>query len=249
MARCACVLLAVMCTAVVLCQGATPTFPDSYQANEESNIVIAQGATYVNGMPCCSMEAECKVQTEYQVGVGYRDGKHNRTRFDGGGQSIVTDYVINKEMLIDPSNMTCMEYCPTEFEWDSSPFWPTPDQHEPVQDLGKTTIAGKVVNHYRWFEKILRIIKMQQTDFFCTIPTSGDAIPVHEADIIEPFGQPLANQNTTWSSFTAGDPDPNLFNVNGIKDCPMSPNCGNSFFQLRRLRDRNYAGFLYYLQH
>ncbi len=41
--------------------------------------------------------------------------------------------------------------------------------------------------------------------------------PVHETDIIEPFGQQLGTEDTAWTNFVPGTPDASLFAVTGIQ--------------------------------
>lgn len=94
-----------------------------------------------------------------------------------------------------------------------------------------------------------RVIKMQTTDFYATLPADPTAMatPVYEHDTLEPFGQHIGDEETSWTDFKAGQPDPSLFAVSGVADCPESPNCGNSVRQHRRLRDGDYGAFAKYL--
>eukprot|EP00911_Craspedida_sp_UC1_P002973 UC1_evm2s2170 len=239
-----CLMLAV-CVTTAFAQS-EPKFPVSWTATEEDQLAISQGGTPgADGLVCCSPDApQCRVQTEYQQGVNYYDGLNNRTRFDSGGQSIVTDYNIGKQMLVAP-NMTCLQYCPTENpSLDPSPFWPTPDEKEKVQNLGKVQIDGVTATHYRWYEKIAIVIKMQETNLYVAETTSdGYAVPVAEHDVIEPFNQKLGTSDTKWTNFKPGQPDPKLFKVVGISQCPESPNCGQNNLQTRRRREGDFAAF------
>ncbi len=188
-----------------------------------------------------------QVQTEYQQGASYYDGVYNRTRFDdaASGQIIVTLYAVGREMLVD-SDLVCQEYCPVEGDLGPNPFWNDPAGGDsPMQDLGSTTIDGVVAEHYRYFEELAHVVKMAQIDLYLTLPLNpaGLATPVHQTQLLEPFGQPVGTANSAWTNFVAGQPDPALFNVSGIRDCPMSQNCGQSAYQFSRLRQARLAEF------
>lgn len=204
-----------------------------------------------NGLVCCDPKAQqCKVQTEESEGTHYYDGEGNRTRFDdiGSGQIIITDYTIGKQMSVFP-NLTCAEYCPTEGDFDPSPFWPTADEKETVKDLGKVTVDGVAATHYQWDEKIAIVIKMQETNMYVAADSTGAyATPVMEHDVIEPFGQQLGTEDTHWTGFTAGRPAASLFAVVGAKTCPESPNCGQDLRQRRRRRDGDFLAYAKYMQ-
>lgn len=236
--------------ALALAQVPQPKFPQGWTATEESDVVLAQGSTPgPDGAFCCSPKSNCKVQTEFEAGTHYWDGAFNRTRFDGGGQIIVTLYRIHKQMLVS-ANLTCQEYCPTEEDTlDPSPFWADADEL-PVKDLGKTTIDGVEVEHFQWFDKIGHLIKMQETDMYIQLSADPNnySTPVHETDIIEPFGQQLGTEDTAWTNFVPGTPDASLFAVTGIQECPESQNCNSAFLQHRRLRDRAFRSYAKYAQ-
>ena len=149
--------IALLCLIPAILAVDEPKFPKSFQTDEVDNLVIAQGGfTGPDGSVCCSPNANCKVQTESQQGINYFDGEGNQTRFDDSlsGQIIVTQYAIGKQMLVAP-NLTCLEYCPTETDFDTSPFWPTPGEKEPVHDMGKAVINGVECHHFKWFETIV----------------------------------------------------------------------------------------------
>jgi len=203
----------------------------------------------LKGTICCDPHTNCEVQTQYQKGTSYFDGVNNRTRFDGNGQIIVSLYNIGKEMLVD-ANLVCKEFCPVETEFDDSPFWPSdPSDQATIKDLGNVTVDGVVCRHYQWIEKIAHIIKMQQTDMYVHVDNkTGIAFPIKEHDIIEPFGQKLGTADSAWTDVDTKQPDAGLFAVTGIESCPESPNCQESSWQQRRLRNRDFAGFLKYHQ-
>jgi len=244
-------LMTLSCVVALSLAIPCPNFPVSWTANEQDSLAVIQGpsVTDPSGYICCDPKTNCEVQTEYQAGINRYDGQNNRTRFDGGGQIIVTLYDIGKEMLVD-SNLACQEYCPTEFDFDLTPFWPDdPADQKGIVNLGNVTINGLVCTHYQWLEKIAHLVKMQQTDLYVYYnKSSGYAVPIKQHDIIEPFGQPLGTEDSEWEAFTPGTPDASLFAVTGIQGCPESQNCDSNTYQQQRLRNADFRGFLKHYQ-
>ena len=79
---------------------------------------------------------------------------------------------------------------------DPYPFWTF--SRDVIKDLGKKTVNGIECQHFQWTEHILGIIKVEEVNMYLQLATSqtGDATPVWEHDIIEPFGQQAAVQDT-----------------------------------------------------
>ena len=49
---------------------------------------------------------------------------------------------------------------------------------------------------------------------YVALPSApGPATPVWEHDILEPFGQQAGIEDTHWTAFKPGQPDPSLFAV------------------------------------
>ena len=70
-----------------------------------------------------------------------------------------------------------------------------------MSDLGKTTFEGKLVEHYRWSDVILKFIKMQTTDFYAEF-TGPTAVPVAARTVLTPFGMAqIGSQNQTWTNW------------------------------------------------
>ena len=70
-----------------------------------------------------------------------------------------------------------------------------------VSDLGQTAFDGQLVEHYRWSDVILKIIKMQTTDFYASF-TGATATPVAALTQLTPFGlKPIGVQNQTWTNW------------------------------------------------
>merc|ERR1711920_286660 len=71
-------------------------------------------------------------------------------------------------------------------------------------------------------------------------------LPVRENDIIEPLGQVMGTENTTWSQFTPGAPPVAAFAVQGVEKCPMSPNCNSNARVAHRMRGRDFRNMALY---
>ena len=168
------------------------------------------------------------MQTQTQIGTFSADGENNRTRLDGGGgQAIINFYhPINKQMLVVSANGTgweCQNFCPNE----EGPY-PNPLGLDPsATDLGSTTIDGKTVEHWQWFDKLFHIIKMDQQDWFID-QTGTTPVPVHQEEILTPFGgAPIGQSTQDFNSYKVGTPDASLFNVVNLKTCQKSQNCND----------------------
>ena len=159
--------------------------------------------------------------------------------------------LVNRDTVINVTNgvETCQEYCPIDPDDTLSRFDPF-DPFDKTKDMGATTFEGKAVEHYRWSDMILKIIKMSQTDFYADISNPKAAIPVFSMELLEPLGQqpPIGTTNQTWSSFTAGAPDPKKFNIAGAATCPRSGNCGQSEMQGHRAALRQLHTFARYMK-
>jgi len=235
------IAIALLCVVAAFAAPNPPTFPLDWTAYEVDQLLQYQGDYTTRGnLMCCSVNSEgCQVQIQGQFGMSYFDFTHNRTRFDdaGSGQTIVTLYDQQMECLV--VNDTCQEYCPLQGDL-LSPF-----------GLGdNATFAGyKVVNgvnttDWRWQEVIFKIIVMETSDMY--VDFNGN--PISEVDVLTPFGQQIGTSTSTWSKFTPGTPDPSLFVVNGLSNCPQSQNCGQSSKQQRRLTRKQFKTWAYYQQ-
>ena len=88
-------------------------------------------------------------------------------------------------------------------------------------------------------DTILKVIKMETTDFYAKMGANGDALPLFQTTALTPMGQAqIGTENRTWSNFTAGTPPAAKFNIAGVATCPMSGNCGQQSLQLRRLSNK-----------
>jgi len=233
----------ILALVVSVIAGPQPKFPNDWTANEELDLIVFQGDYKISGEDwCCNRASNCQVQTEYEKGVHYFDYSHNRTRFDDSvsGQVVVNDYKIQKSMLV--VNQACKEYCPMQGERLEPGFL---DKN--ATDLGKVVIKGQTLEKWQWKETIFGIIVME-TDTVYVDQSTDPAVPVMEHDDLTPFGQHIGGVDQTWANFKPGTPDPSLFIVNNVDHCPMSQNCGNQKFQMRRLAERQVKTWAHYYQ-
>lgn len=112
---------------------------------------------------------------------------------------IITNYVIGKEMLVQSaSNLTCVEYCPTQFPLD--PYGVDPEAKDKVWMIkiehshprrftsasnkgfvqGKVTIGGKQYEDWYWEEKILIFIVMEKVLLFPFFPFFVWSKPIND---------------------------------------------------------------------
>jgi len=211
-----------------------PKFANDWAATEEDELMVYQGDYTVSGNNyCCSDASNCQIQTEYQMGTNYVDCTHNRTRFDDtvGQQTIVNDFNLQKEMLVDPTSMTCQEYCPMEGDI-LTPGFLDPNS----TDEGPVVVAGKTYEKWMWQDTIFGVIVMD-TNTVLVDQSVSPAIPFNQVEVLTPFGgPPIGQESSTWTNFKPGTPAASLFAVKGVAGCQMSQNCGQSSKQLNRLR-------------
>jgi hypothetical protein len=229
----AAVLLGMLAVALA---GPQPQFPNDWSANEVDELIVYQGDFTQSGDNyCCSDQSNCQIQTEYQNGMSYMDYTHNRTRFDDSvaQQTIISDFAIQREMLVDPSSMVCQEYCPMEGDI-LTPGFLDPN----ATDMGSVQVQGKTYEKWQWSDTIFAKIVMDTVTVLVD-QSQNPAIPYNQVEVLTPFGGPAIGQEaSTWTNFKPGTPAASLFAVKNVASCQMSPNCGNGARQLHRLRIR-----------
>ena len=228
-------------SAVSLAMGASATWASDWTAAETSNLIINQG-----GVPnqdgsqiCCSSDfsTNCQVQIQYHAGTRYYDYTNQRSRFEDPINGIeVDDYKSHKSMLVvnNGTHDVCQKYCPIDPR-DTLDAGKSVFLDDNATDLGKATFHNQSAEHWQWKEKILKVVTMQTTDFYAS--TSGKTVvPLGRIDSLTPFGGPQIGQGeASWSSFTAGTPPADKFDIQGMDTCPQDPNCGHQSRQLNRL--------------
>jgi hypothetical protein len=252
--------------------------PLNYVSEESSTMLIAQGALPHGASDdvCCDLTSPgCQVQLQHFEGTRYFDWQNQRQRIEDhiARQTVVDDYDNGKSMLVQNRSgvETCIEFCPITLEDDMQPL----RLPKEAVDLGPTTLDGKTVEHWRWSDKVLKVIKMQTYDFYAenrsvpaaaaTLAGRGEAVakvaycedeakrcyvPIFSSEALTPFGQrpPIGYQNTSWLSLQMQLPAPAKFKIAGEEACPQSPSCGSSTWQAHRLRSHQLHGFYSYLR-
>jgi len=231
--------------AVLAIAGPQPTFPNDWSALEDDELIAFQGQVSTIGTKmCCELRSNCQVQTQYELGMTYCDYTNQRSRFDDriSGQTIVTLYSIQKNMLV--VNQTCKEYCPLQGEHLSPGFLDVN-----ATDKGRVILPdGRPANHWQWKDTIFGIIVMEVIDVYVNQTDMKNAVPFGQVQHLTPFGQHIGDFTANWNQFTAGTPDPKLFDIQGVDSCPMSPNCGQESYQRNRLRFRQMKSWMKYHQ-
>lgn len=219
-----------------------PKISPNWQALETDTLFVAQGEYTRNGdYACCPSGSNCEIQTSYQSGMNYIDYTNQRTRFEDSvsGQIIVTFFNQGKECLV--VNNTCQEFCPTQGE-ELGPDFLDPNS----TFVGTKTVNGVPCSDYQINQTFLGIIVMETDDVFVDVSDPSNPIPVEEVDSLTPFGEPLGTQTAVWQNFKSGLPNPSLFDIKGVDNCPESPNCDSDFRQQRRLRAGMWKTWAYY---
>ena len=93
---------AIIATMTATTMAANPVFPDAWNADSASKLILWQGGTHLpDGSACCDKTAsQCKVQAQAQVGKAYTDGPNNRTALVAGGQAVFNFYKGNINLKI-----------------------------------------------------------------------------------------------------------------------------------------------------
>jgi len=220
---------------------APPIFPNDWTAHEEDFSVIHQGKYKIQGDDyCCTKNGgQCQVQTQYDNGMQYTDYTNNRTRFDdttGQGTDVTLFYPKYMDMNVDANN-TCVDYCPVHD--DMRPY----QINVNATDLGQKVVDNRTCEEWEWYQTFEGIIVMETFDVYVD---SATGYPYQEIDTLTPFGEYVGDAYTTYHTFTAGTPDPKLFDIKGVDSCPMAHNCQQPHRQLRRLKNRMWKTFMHY---
>jgi len=221
---------------------AQPTFPNDWTSGQEDWMVQYQG-DYTQGeeVYCCSLESQCTVSTGYDNGIFYFDFTHNRTRFDDNYamQTEIIDFTNQMDMIVDPTNMTCLNYCPL-FGETLEPGFLDPT----AKDMGQAVINGIPVEVWQWNDTFAFWV-METSDVFVD-QSQTPAVPVQENDLFTPFGEVLGGGVTSWTNFTPGTPNPALFAVKGMSSCPQAGNCQEPTMQTRRVMRKLFKTWHHY---
>jgi hypothetical protein len=197
------------------------------QALVTDAIAINQGGSVnPDGSICCDPTApECKIQTAFEAGNQYFAYTKNLTAMlSASGAGVVTDWSVGKEYQVD-SNHNCQAYCPLPTD-DNVLF---PFAIDPNATNAGSVQCGQFTCTEWITTEVIPIlnITMEATDDYVTT-INGAPAPVWEVDIIEPLGEQIGNENTTWFNWKDMDGKTfpaNVFTVNGAASCPMSNQC------------------------
>ena len=124
------------------------------------------------------------------------------------------------EMAVDASN-TCQQWCP-----------PSSTYYNPIKvGDGKngTSVAKQIAaNTWSWTDNLL-VIAMDHKEL--TFASDG-VTPSVLNEQFTPFGKLIGNGTSTYTNFKASA-DPTKFEVVGIDNCQMSPNCQQGIDSMR----------------
>ena len=225
-----------------------PTFAKDFYVGLQTNLGINQGGYNTkDGGVCCSVTTtpQCKIQYINQGSDHREQGTMNRTREDSAQGTIVNWYDINGskkslQMALEPgsaANSThdyvCAQACPLTGEFSqsvqigdgNSGILDTP------RDLGAHPYtqkgpAGttKTCEKWQWTETLLKVIRMEKTDFYVDMSVTPPA-PFGSLSIIEPFGKQIGQEETGYLEYAPGDQS-SYFDIDPatVMNCPAPQN-------------------------
>jgi hypothetical protein len=215
----------------------TPNFPQTWTANTIAGIAIFQGGVKKpDGSVCCASDApSCKVQTQTSGGMHYEDGANQRNRDDTPRGVIVNWYgKVMKQMALQPSSSgkgwTCVATCPVQGDY-APPLAFQPD----AKDMGQATINGVTTEKYVMHDTILKIVQMDERDFYVDQSDAANPKPVSVIEKITPFNIPiihpvkeLGESATNYTNFSSAALDPSTFEIDNCNEsgctCPPPSN-------------------------
>lgn len=216
------IALALVGTFAVAVTAGPPVFSQSYTSDQLSSIVINQGGVaQPDGSVCCPPESpECKVQTAFQAGIALQSVAQNKSAFKNpDGSGVVTDFTLQKEFSVTADG-ACQEWCPLQGQTIGGQMI-NPNS----TDMGSVKYNGRMLTEWQFVTRIpILNITMEIDNFYVT--EGSTPAPVALISLITPLGQHIGTQNTTFVTFTPGNPDPKHFLVTGIASCKMAK-CGN----------------------
>jgi len=181
-----------------------PIFPESWSANEYAVVIQPNGPTQ-----------EGSSQAHYLQG---KNGNMTAL-FAENGQSFVADFDQQVVYFIDYYH-NCQYWCPlqqdtvcdSQLNGDSLCSY---DYLHSAKFVQQTTIDNIPVNEFAW-QDFLGPIAMASRQFYVDSETNA---PVQLKALFTPFGNLAANVTLTYSNFTAGEPDPSVWNVGRAQYC------------------------------
>lgn len=133
-------------------------------------------------------------------------------------------------MQVDENN-TCTTYCP--LKGGLGRFGVSSD----AAYLGKGDVDGAPADMWKWTQYAVPKLHLGvlEVDTFY-VSTDATPVPLKQEALIEPLGQVIGTENTTWIDFKAGAPAASLFKVANAKTCPEDKNCQQNQARLAHRR-------------
>jgi hypothetical protein len=222
-------------------QDPVPSFAQDHYYGSFESVAINQGGVNTPDGTCCEATAtQCKVQVISLGGDHWNDAAHNRSRDDDQEGSIVNWYNYNaktgegKQMSVTYNQTAqayqCEQYCPLDGDMPKLAI------NQYALHLGKHTVTQdgasgqtKDVDLYQWTDRIV-IIPLDQTKFYVDQSVTPN-VPFFQSMLLEPFGDKIGTENTSYLGFVPGPVDQTKFNIVGIQGCPKSDNCNDDSYR------------------
>ena len=222
-----------------------PVFEQDHYYGSYLSLSINQGGDNTDHGTCCDATApQCKVQVISMGGDHYNDAAHNRTRDDTQQGSIVNWYHYKghdegKQMAVVYNQTVnayqCEQFCPLDGdipELKINKYALHLGKHEITQD--GATGQTKSVDLYQWTDRIV-VIPLDQTKFYVD-ESVNPPVPFFENLLLEPFGEKIGTENTSYLGFKPGPVDQTKFNIVGIEGCPKGDNCNDNSYATAALK-------------
>lgn len=216
-----------LCAAAAI---AAPTFPLDWTAITTDSVQINQGGVVnPDGSVCCpATSPECKVQTAYELGKNYFAFSKNLSATKNPDNSgIVVDFTAGKEYQVEADG-TCQAYCPLPHRADVM----FPLEIDDNATLVNQNVPCGDYTCSQWQHTIvipILNITMEADDFWVRPDaTNGKSAPVWFVEYIEPLGEQIGQENTTYMQFQDMDGKTfpaNAFTVKGADSCPQAQQC------------------------
>ena len=222
-----------------------PSFEQDHYYGSYESVSINQGGTNTDHGTCCdATAAQCKVQVISLGGDHWNDAAHNRSRDDTQEGQIVNWYHYKghdegKQMAITFNQTVnayqCEQFCPLDGDM------PKLEINKYALHLGKHEIKQdgqggqtKSVDLYQWTDRLV-VIPLDQTKFYVD-ESVNPPVPFFENLLLEPFGEKIGTENTSYLGFTPGPVDQTKFNIVGIEGCPKGDNCNDNSYATPALK-------------
>lgn len=124
------------------------------------------------------------------AGTTYTDGDNNRTRSDTAQGTIINDYIRKQQMAVVPNpsgkGLVCKAACPTQ-----GGYYNPLKLKATARDAGKATVNGIETEEWVQYETLLKIIRMEEQDFYIDQSDASAPKPVSVIEKLTPFDIPI----------------------------------------------------------